>query len=152
MAKREIISVHTVTLDERKWLLVLLCINAFSCSIVHFYIFRDKSFWHNFIIRCGKEVCMAIQKNVNDGNIVQWVDQPFPTSHWSNAWHFNQELAFIDNRWAQLLCTLDISYTAQEIDLDFLTILSHTYHATQHLDLNCSKWPLKNIEILDHYK
>ena len=67
-------SVYIVIIVGRKWLSVLSCINAFGFRIHNFYIFKDMSFRRNFIIRCEDEVCMTMQKNVDDKNIVQLVD------------------------------------------------------------------------------
>ena len=74
MAKRGIQSVYTVILVGRKSLSVLSCINAFGSMIHNYYIFKDRSFRRNFIIRYEQEVCMTIKKNVDDKNIVQRVD------------------------------------------------------------------------------
>ena len=74
LAKRGIRSVHTITPDEREWLFVWSCINASGSSILNFYIFKGRSSRQNFIIKCEEGACMAMQKNVDDGNIVQRVD------------------------------------------------------------------------------
>ena len=41
--------VHSIVLDQREWLSVLVCINAAGSSIPSFYIFKGKRFGANYI-------------------------------------------------------------------------------------------------------
>ena len=52
LAKRDSKSVHTVMLDQRKWLSVLECMNTTDDMIPKFYIFKGKRFRKDFIEKC----------------------------------------------------------------------------------------------------
>lgn len=53
--------IHSIVLDQRKWLSVLVCINAASSSIPSFYIFKGKRFGPNYIQQCESGATMVMQ-------------------------------------------------------------------------------------------
>jgi len=58
-------SVHTITLDQKEWLIVVSCINARGETIPNFYIFKEKKKSRNFIRHTReKGVVWAMQPKV----------------------------------------------------------------------------------------
>ncbi len=53
-------TMHSITLDEKEWLLVLSCINTNGELITNFYIFKSKQFICNYIVRCANGSTMAM--------------------------------------------------------------------------------------------
>jgi len=52
---------HSITLDEKEWSLLLSCINTNSELISNFYIFKSKQLICNYIVRCVSGSTMAMQ-------------------------------------------------------------------------------------------
>ena len=63
LAKVESRSIHTIELDQREHLLVLLCINADGGKIPNFYILKGAYFQQDYIKNYEENVVMAMQPN-----------------------------------------------------------------------------------------
>lgn len=61
LAQRGVTNVHTVTLDKRKHLSVLSCINVAGKCIPNFYIFMGKQMTMNYVHKYEVGVCMSMQ-------------------------------------------------------------------------------------------
>jgi hypothetical protein len=61
LAKKGVWNVYSIIPKEQEWLSVLVCINATSYHIPSFYIFRGKSFQHDYIKKCEDNASMAMQ-------------------------------------------------------------------------------------------
>jgi hypothetical protein len=128
--------VQTVVPNQREWLSVLVCISAAGIAIPSFYIFRGKSFRQNYIQHCEAGATMAMQPRA-------WM-----TSYLFSAWisHFiesvrrlggispeKRHLLILDGHNSHV--TLEVVQEAKSAGLDLLTLLSHTSHALQPLDV-----------------
>ena len=132
--------VHSIMLDQREWLSVLVCINADGVSIPSFYVFRGTRFRQNYIERCELGATMAMQPRA-------WM-----TTYLFSAWlsHFIESVQSMggisaDRRHLLILdghnshCTLDVVLEACAAGLDILTLPAHTSHALQPLDVSVFK-------------
>ena len=136
---------HSIVPDQRKWLFVLVSINATGFSIPSFYIFRGKRFGKNYIQRCEACATMAMQPKA-------WM-----TSYLFGAWilHFIElvpESSSISQEHHHLLIldgyishvNMEVVQVAKRTRLDLLTFPSHTSHALQPLAVSVFK-PFKQF-------
>ena len=140
IARRGARNVHSIVPNKRKWLFVLVCINAAGASIPSFYIFRGKRFRKNYIQKCETGATMAMQQKA-------WM-----TSYLFSEWisHFiksieriggispkRRHLLILDGHNSHV--TLEVARRAKVVGLDLLTLPSHTSHALQPLDCSIFK-------------
>lgn len=72
LVKRGGCNVRIVMPGGREWLSVRSCVNVRSNTIPSFYMFKCRSFRRNFMSRCEKGTCMAMQnKAFNSVSYVQ---------------------------------------------------------------------------------
>jgi hypothetical protein len=137
--------VHSIVRDQREWLYVLVCINTAGSAIPSFYIFRGKRFGKNYIERCEAGAIMAMQPRA-------WM-----ISYLFGAWvsrfiELVQEAGSIspDHRHLLILdghishVSIEVVLEERRVGLDLLTLLVHTSHALQPLDVSVFK-PFQTI-------
>jgi hypothetical protein len=141
LAKTGVQSVYSIIPKEWEWLSVLVCVNVAGYHIPSFYIFRGKSFQRDYIKHCEDNASMAMQPRT-------WM-----TGYLLKSWigHFVKNVRDcglgISPTCRQLLIlnshrshvTVDVVKTTRSVDLDLLTLPSHTSHALQPLDVSCFK-------------
>lgn len=136
IARRRAHWVHNIVPNQRKWLSILIYINAAGSSIPSFYIFRGKHFRQNYIEKCEAGATMAMQHRA-------WM-----TSYLFSSWlshfmasvrgrggisHENRHLLILQGHNSHV--TLDVVKDASAACLDLLTLPTHTSHALQPLDV-----------------
>ena len=127
---------HTVIPNEREWLSVLICVNAAGGKVPNFYIFKGKRMRQNFVTLADAGNTMAMQPHT-------WM-----TSYLFDAWishfitalgskggisHSNRYLLIFDGHSSHV--TLQVVRKAAMAGLDIITLLSHTSHHLQPLDV-----------------
>lgn len=128
--------VHRIISNKREWLSVLTCINANGGSIPNLYIFKGQRVIDDYTGRCKKDAVMAMQEKAwMTGYIFfKWLDH-FAVH--TGVTPENRHLLILDGHGSHV--TLDVILKAQEIGLYLLTLLSHTRHALQPLDVSVFK-------------
>jgi hypothetical protein len=136
IAKTSAKCVQSIIPNQREWLSVLVCVNAAGRAIPSFYIFRGKRFRENYIHHCEAGATMAMQPRV-------WM-----TAYLFSAWisHFvasigrsngisptQRHLLIFDGHNSHI--TLEVARAAKNVDLDLISLPSHTSHALQPLDV-----------------
>jgi hypothetical protein len=66
---------HSIVLEEHKWLFVLSCINVVGIMFPNFYIFKGKCFQYNFITKCEFSTTIAMQPKAQVTSILfdKWI-------------------------------------------------------------------------------
>ena len=62
-ARRGTKSVHTIVLNEREWISVLVALNSTEDTMPNHHIFKEKKPREEFILLCKDGACMGIQDN-----------------------------------------------------------------------------------------
>ncbi|KAI5058360.1 hypothetical protein GOP47_0026530 [Adiantum capillus-veneris] len=138
LAKKGTKSVYGITCDSREWMTVLCCVNAAGHAIPSYYIFKGSRMSDNYIEDCEAGPAMAMQKKA-------WM-----TGELFQAWleHLRkfiiQDIRF-DSRHLLVLdghgshVSLEVVARAHEAGIDTITLLAHTSHKLQPLDVSVFK-------------
>ena len=128
--------VHTLIPNEREHITTLTCINAAGSYIPNFYIFKGKRIRDNYILHCKSGAAMAMQS-------AAWMTQVLSSSWMSHfiaalerhggVSHEHQHLLIVDGHNSHV--TVDVVMKAMEVGLDPVTLLFHTSHRLQPLDV-----------------
>jgi hypothetical protein len=115
--------------------------NVAGFHIPSFYIFRDKSFQHDYIKQCEDNASMAMQEKAwMIGHFFKsWIGHFVKNVH-DCGLHISpscRHLLILDGHGSHV--TMDVVKTARSVGLDLLTLPSHTSHAMQPLDVSCFK-------------
>jgi len=128
---------HSITLNERKGLSMLSCINASNVTLPNLYIFKGNHFKQNFIAKCELNITMAMQPKAWMIAILfdKWISHFIVSiqNSGSNLSPTNRHLLILDGH--NLHVTLNVLHKAMGVGLNLITLPSHTSHALQPLDV-----------------
>ncbi|XP_057843427.2 MFS-type transporter clz9-like [Cryptomeria japonica] len=124
-----------VLTKSREWITILCCINASGQSIPGFYLFKGKRKLHNYISKCELRACIIAQQHA-------WMTKEL-FLNWLHHFKYlvpggvsptNRHLLIFDGHGshAALLTIQEV----RMIGIDFLTLLAHTSHKLQPLDVS----------------
>ena len=133
-------SVHSIELDQREHLSVLSYVNVARGHIPNFYILKGIYFREDYITNCEEVAVMGMQPNAW---MTRWLFESW-ISHFIECLKKGHGID-LNNRHVLILdghnshITLEVVKISMESGLDIVSLLSHTSHALQSLDVSCFK-------------
>lgn len=132
---------HSIVLEEHKWLFVLSCINVIGIMFPNFYIFKGKRFKCNFITKFEFSTTTAMQPKTQVTSILfdKWISHfiIFIQNSRGSLCPTNRHLPILDGH--NLHAILNVVHKVMGARLDIITLPSRTNHALQLLDVSCFK-------------
>lgn len=135
LARRGSRNVSYILPKSREWLTILVCVNAIGQSIPSFYLFKGKKHLQNYIARCEPGACMAVQPHawMTKELFLNWLHH-FARSVPGGVSPTNRHLLIFDGHGSHVAVTT--IEEARMLGIDLLTLLAHTSHKLQPLDVS----------------
>jgi len=142
IAKRGRKNVRKILPKSREWITILSCVNAIGSSIPRFYLFKGKTQLKNYIQNCELGVCMAAHPHawMTKELFLNWLCH-FATSVPSGVSPENIHLLILDGHGSHM--ALQTIEETNIFGIDLLTLLPHTTHILQPLDVSVFR-PFQN--------
>ena len=140
LAARGSRNVHTITSNEREWILVLTCFNANGDTIPHYYIFKGVRARRDYLALCESRSTFWMQKKgwVDFYQFSKWMEHFLLCLRQKNLFsNTSKHLLILDGHKVHL--TLEVLSKAKENGIQMLTLPSFISHGLQSLDLACFK-------------
>ncbi|MCO5552272.1 hypothetical protein L7F22_005784 [Adiantum nelumboides] len=138
LARKGAKAVYNVTCDSREWMTVLCCVNAAGQAIPSYYIFNGSRIIGNYIQNCEVGAAMAVQKKAwMTGEIFQaWLEH-FDKAITKLVGKESRHLLILDGHGSHV--SLEVVEKARDWGIDLITLLAHTSHKLQPLDVSVFK-------------
>ncbi|XP_059068723.1 MFS-type transporter clz9-like [Cryptomeria japonica] len=127
---------------SKEWITVLACVSACGFSIPRFYLFKSKRHIRNYIANCELGACMAVQEHawMTKELFLNWLEH-FAHSVPGGVPPSHRALLIFDGHGSHVAFrTIE---EARQIGIDLVTLLAHTSHKLQPLDVSVFS-PFKN--------
>ena len=138
VAKKGSKNMNVRVCDSREWLTILVGISAIGTFIPYYFIFKGKYLLHDYVQHCGPGAAMSVQKNgwMSNDIFCDWLNH-FRLNVPRGVNMDNKHLLVLDSHCSHISArALD---TCIKMGLDIITILAHSSHHMQPLDVSCFK-------------
>jgi len=126
--------VYNIIPKSREWLIINCVVNVVRTTLPRFYIFKGERICDDYIQLCKPGTCMAMQSKAW---MITFLFKEFLSSFKrsipSGISITNRLLFILDGHGSHV--TFEAIEQAQKFGLDMITLLSHTSHALQPLDV-----------------
>ncbi|XP_057857005.2 MFS-type transporter clz9-like [Cryptomeria japonica] len=124
-----------IILKSREWMTILCCVNASGQSIPGFYLFKGKRQLQNYILKCEQGACMTAQQHacVTKEYFLNWLHH-FKRSVLGGVSPNNIHFLIFDGHGNHV--ALPTIQEERMLGIDLLTLLAHTSHKLQPLDVS----------------
>ena len=150
LARKGIKAIYAQIPNERKWLSILISINAAQWSILHFFIFKGKKKLRYHISLCSAESTMAMQgkRYLTSYLFSRWMDHFIEQIGENREFFlFNRHLIILDGHKSHV--TLEVIQKTKYHGVDVISLPSHISHALQPLDVVCFKSFKTSFKVYD---
>ena len=138
VAKKGSKNVNMLAGNNKKWLTIIVCISVHGTYIPPYYIFKGKYLLQDYMELCGPGAAMNVQENgwITNEIFCDWLVH-FQSNVPGGVSQQNKHLLILDRHCSHVSATtLD---TCIKMEIDIMSIPSHTSQKMQPLDVSCFK-------------